>query len=85
MKAMNLLSGQKITAISVDKNNGATDFQFDLGATLSVRRFENDSADIWTLNFPNGMVLGIQGNGMFTYQKGSTPADKVVHIPLKRA
>jgi hypothetical protein len=76
--AMNRLSGQKIVSIKVHPNNGSTEFEFDLGATLRVRRFENDDSVIWTLHFPNGMALGIMSNGTFTYQNGSTPVEKMI-------
>ena len=83
--AMNRLSGQKIVSIKIHPDNGSTDFLFDLGATLRVRRFENDDSNIWALYFPNGMVLGIMGNGTFTYQDGATPVDKMIPRSLKIA
>jgi hypothetical protein len=81
--AMSRLNGQRIISILVDENSGATEFQFDLGATLRVRRFENDDSDIWALYFPNNMVLGIRGNGTYTYQDGSTATDKLAPTSLK--
>jgi hypothetical protein len=74
--AMALLDGQKLTGIKVNPVTGTTDFTFDLGARLQARRFEKDDSDIWTLYKPNGYVLGIRGDGTFTYCSGTTPLDK---------
>ncbi len=85
LMAMSRLNGQRITSILVDENSGATEFQFDLGATLRVRRFENDDSDIWTAYFPNNMVLGVRGNGTYTFQYGSTPTNKLIPASLRLA
>jgi hypothetical protein len=80
--AMGRLSGQRLEGIRVNASNGATKFLFDLGAILEVRRFEKDSdSDVWTLyNHANGYVLGVRGNGTFTYEKGDTPLhEKAAH------
>jgi hypothetical protein len=83
--AMSRLNGQRIISIVIDEHNGATEFKFDLGATLRVRRLENDDSDILALYFPNNMVLSIRGNGTSTYQDGSTPTDKLAPTSLKIA
>lgn len=83
LMAMSRLNGQRILSIIIDEYSGATEFQFDLGATLHVRRFENDDSDIWALYFPNNKVLGIRGNGTYTHQDGSTATDKSAPIALK--
>jgi hypothetical protein len=82
--AMGRLSGQRLKGIRVNTNHVATHFAFDLGATLEVRRMEKASdADVWTLYKPNGYVLGVRGDGTFTYNRGTTPGSQLVPIPLK--
>jgi hypothetical protein len=76
------LSGQRLQKIRVNPIHGATEFLFDLGAVLAVRRFEESDADIWTLYKPNGYVLGVQGNGTFTHAIGTTPGHKLVPTKL---
>lgn len=74
--AMARLEGQRLTDIKVNPVNGVTNFTFDLGATLQARPYEKDNADIWTLYYPHGFVLGVKGNGTFTYERGSVPDDE---------
>ena len=88
--AMARLHGQKIKDIRVTPETGATEFIFDLGARLQVRRFnsgailqvrdvlvKNDSY-VWTLsNYNTGYHLGVRRNGTFTYCRGTTPLDKM--------
>jgi hypothetical protein len=84
-KAMAGLSGQRLQRIRVNPIHGATEFLFDLGAILEVRRFEESDADMWTLYQPNGYVLGVMGNGTFTNAIGTTPGQKLVPMTLNGA
>jgi len=77
-RAMAHLDGQKLKTLRVNAATGATEFTFDLGATLHVRRYSNDDSDIWTLYKPNGFVLGVRGDGTFTYSRGTTPPDRLI-------
>ena len=79
---MNRLSGQRLLDIRINANNGSTEFKFDLGATLHVRRFERDDADMWTLYKPSGYVVAVRGDGTYTHAKGNT--QKVVPMALGR-
>jgi len=81
-KAMAGLSGQRLQRIRVNPIHGATEFLFDLGAILEVRRFEESDADIWTLYQPNGHVLGVMGNGTFTNAIGTTAGHKLMPLTL---
>jgi hypothetical protein len=83
--ALNWLDGQRLTDVKINRKNGTTVFEFDLGARLRVERLEYDDSDIWTLYFPNGMVLSVVGNGTYVYQRGSTAPSKLIPIPLKFA
>ena len=77
--AMARLNSQKLTEIRVNPETGATEFTFDLGGSLQVRRStKKDSDPIWTLyNYNNGFVLEVRRDGTFTYCRGTTPFDKM--------
>ncbi len=88
--AMARLHGQKLKDIRVTPETGATEFLFDLGGSLQVRRFNlgaslrvrkvllKKDSYIWTLsNYKNGFSLGVRRDGTFTYCRGSTPFDKM--------
>jgi hypothetical protein len=78
---MACLSGQKLIEIRVNSKTGFTEFSFDLGAVLRVRRFEvDDDADLWTLYKPNGYTVSVKGDGTFTHAKGT--ARNVVPIQI---
>ena len=81
--AMARLDGQRLTGVAIDPLTGATEFAFDLGASLQVRRLVADDSDIWTLYKPNGYVLGIRGDGTCTHAKGTTPGDKLKATKIK--
>ena len=76
MMAMTRLEGQKLAGLRVNAGTGETEFTFDLGAKLTARRYDSDDSDIWTLYYPNGCVLGVKGNGTYTYERGDKPADE---------
>ena len=77
------LDGQRLTGVTLEPLTGATEFAFDLGATLQVRRLVADDSDIWTLYKPNGYVLGIRGDGSCTHAKGTTPEDELKATKIK--
>ena len=79
--ALALLDGQRLTGVVVNAANGRTEFCFDLGARLDVRRFDaRCDGDMWTLYEPNSRALAVRGDGHFTHEKASRPAR---YRPLK--
>ena len=76
--AMACLNGQKLMSIQINPSDGTTEFSFDLGAKLLTRCLEKDDSDIWTLYKPNGFVLGVRGDGTFTYGRGTTPKGEAI-------
>jgi hypothetical protein len=82
--AITRLDGQRLTGMTIDSITGFSEFVFDLGAKLQVRRFTADDSDIWTLYKPNGYVLGIRGDGTYTHGKGTTPADEIKPARMKK-
>jgi len=80
-RAIQRLDGQKIVGIEINPADGATQFQFDLGASLECRRREDDS-ELWTLYKPRGMVLAIFGDGTFSHEHESVPIPQQKRRPL---
>src|SRR5204863_2501199 len=70
-KVIAQLSGQKVIAVTINPETGATRFAFDLGCLLDCRRFEPDDADLWTLYKPSGYTLSVHGDGTVSHQPGS--------------
>jgi hypothetical protein len=82
-RAMSLLSGQKLVGIRVESKTGLTEFSFDLGGVLRVRRMKVDGdEDVWSLAKPDGYYVSVRGDGTFTHEKGTTPGNARVPIPL---
>ena len=80
--ALAKLSGQILTQAVINPHTGATRFEFDLGGTLDVRRFDRQSKhDLWMLYKPSGYVLTIRGDGRYSHQRRSDHAEKMVPIP----
>jgi len=72
-KGMNNLQGQKLIAVDIRPDTGATRFAFDLGAELHCRRFERETEhdELWTLYKPSSFVLAVYGDGTYTHHRGS--------------
>jgi hypothetical protein len=67
------LDGQKLTRVEVNRQTGATRFDFDLGLRLDVWRLTRKhlSDDLWMLYKPNGYVLSARGDGSCHYRHAS--------------
>ncbi len=62
------LDGQKLLDMQLNAETGATQFWFDLGGLLEVRRWRRDSCDqLWVLHKPNGYALSVNGNGTYNH------------------
>ena len=65
--ALARLSGQKLSHVNVNPDTAATQLDFDLGATLSIRRMGIKSqGDIWSLYKPTGYVLSVRADGRYS-------------------
>ena len=66
------LDGQKLTRVEVNRETGATRFDFDLGLRLDVWRMTRKHLgdDLWKLYKPNGYVLSARGDGSCHYRDG---------------
>jgi hypothetical protein len=64
--ALARLDGQKLVRVSVNQETSATQLDFDLDATLSIRRMSVKSdQEIWSLYQPNGYVLSVRADGKY--------------------
>jgi 16S rRNA U516 pseudouridylate synthase RsuA-like enzyme len=83
--AMQRLSGQKLINVHINALTGATSFEFDLGGSLKVRRFDSDSnEELWLLYKPMGYVLTVRGDGHYSHALGSiNPKHEKWHIISK--
>ena len=74
-RALHLLKGQRLASVTIDPRNGRTSLEFDLGASLEVRRFDNSGdSDMWLLYKPRNRVLSVRGNGTYSHLWGNQPA-----------
>ena len=76
-RALRVLNGQAITAVSVDPSSGATHFAFDLGCTLATTpatagTYSVEPVEQWFLYQPSGHVLTVRGDGKYRLELGST-------------
>src|SRR5687767_13366715 len=75
--ALARLDSQKLTQVSVNPETSATQLDFDLGASLSIRRIDIKSdGDIWSLYQPNGYVLSVRADGKYYDDPGDTEYGK---------
>jgi hypothetical protein len=82
--AMAKLDGQRLCSVQINPQTGATQFDFDLGGKVNIRRFDrNSNHDLWMLYEPDGYVLTIRGDGQYSYQPGNQRKEKL--LPLKNA
>ena len=78
------LEGEKISKVEIDPITGRTQFAFDLGSTLDVRRINaEEHADMWTLYKPRGLTLSVRADGR--YRAGRATSRKETWRPLPQA
>ena len=77
------MDGQKLIRVSVDPETSATQLDFDLGASLSIRRMGIKSdGDIWSLYQPNGYVLSVRADGKYYDDPSDTEFGKSEWKPI---
>jgi hypothetical protein len=71
------LDGQKLTQVTVDPRNSSTQFDFDLGGVLNVRRLSPGyHGELWTLYNPDGFTLAVRGDGCYSYHGSTTSPEE---------
>jgi len=84
-EAVRVLAGQKLVAIKVNQLPGRSAFEFDLGARLVTRPYDDEARhgwlrDQWLLYEPSKMVLTFRSDGKYSHQSENTlPADVEWH------
>ena len=68
------LDGQQLMGIAIQPKTGRTRLDFDLGATLDIRRYGPANDELWLLYLPDGRVLTVRGDGQASLVHGDHPA-----------
>ena len=71
MRSLRFLDGQRLLAAGVDPDNGITELLFDLGAALRLWADRSEPVDVWALYKPNGRVLLIRSDGLYSHERGT--------------
>ena len=83
LRALLALDGQKIVKTAIDPVTGATQWEFDLGAKLSVRRRKkSERNDIWSLNCPHGYTATVRADGKYYYGRLGEDLDESAWKPI---
>jgi hypothetical protein len=68
--ALKRLEGQKIIKTTVQPRTLNTNWDFDLGGKLNVRRkSENNDDLVWMLTCPDHYYLSVSANGTYSYER----------------
>jgi hypothetical protein len=80
-KAIGKLKGQILKKVTVNKNTGMTNFDFDLGSSLLVQRWSRTETDeLWSFHKPDKYVLSVYSNGFYSYQLGTDKNEKIIKL-----
>jgi hypothetical protein len=82
LKALEILDGQKLENIIVNKHNGDSIFKFDLGCKIETNGNE-EIGNQWLLYEPNKLVLSIRSDGHYSYQPENTERANEIYLPMK--
>ncbi|WP_160311402.1 hypothetical protein [Rhodopirellula islandica] len=77
--AVRSLDGQALTAFSADSQANSK-FTFDLGGALSTSPYDADSEQ-WMLYQPDGNVLSLRADGLYSYSLSTTKQDAEQWLP----
>jgi hypothetical protein len=82
-RAADFLDGQALTGFSISPRKVACAFEFDLGATLKTRPYDNISEQ-WLLYEPSRKVLTVRADGRYRYTDSGRPEDQGEWKPIHR-
>jgi hypothetical protein len=80
--AAEFLSGQALTGFSVKLPKVSCVFEFDLGATLKTRAYDNKSEQ-WLLYEPSHKVLTVRADGHYKHRRSDLPEDQRDWKPIR--
>jgi len=87
-RVLKLLKGQALTEMVVAPVNGATEFRFDLGATLVLQPGswpeDHEPHELWTLRAPDDRYVAVRDDGTFSLYAGDDDPDVFVWTDLER-
>ncbi len=88
-RALRFLEGQALSEVQVDRESGATKFDFDLGCALATRpappgTYTNDPVDQWMLYQPSGIVLIVRSDGHYSEVPRDQPDGATIWHQLPR-
>ena len=88
-RALHLLNGQAITAVTISPVDGSTKFSFDLGCVMTTTPapehvYSSTTVEQWMLYQPSGEVLTIRSDGMYSLEPGGTTSADARWTPLPR-
>jgi len=75
-----VLNGQILQGVEIDQLSGATDFTFDLGATLRTSipvTPESEPREQWLLSEPDGNWFVVNDKSQYSRHSGRTPPDQI--------
>ena len=74
-RAAEFLDGQQLTYFSISPRKVSCVFQFDLGAILKTKPYDNESEQ-WMLYEPSHRVLSVRADGRYKYGPSDVPDDQ---------
>lgn len=73
IKAVQEIDGQKLVSVEVNRSEGTSCFQFDLGARLETWPYgDGDNGEQWTLYAPDKQVLSYYADGHHAWEPSDT-------------
>jgi len=81
--AAEFLDGQELTRFSISPRKVSCVFEFDLGATLKTRPFDNESEQ-WFLYEPSHKFLSVRADGRYQYKRSDVPEGPGEWKPMER-
>ena len=82
-ESLTWLDGQRLVSARVETDTGTSEFSFDLGAILLIRRSQ-DVKELWSLYHPNARVLVVRADGYFSHER-STAREQWRPLPSRPA
>lgn len=83
-RVLKLVKGQALGDLVVDPADGATEFRFDLGATLVLRPGswpeDDEPHELWTLRTPDDRYLAVRDDGTYRLHAGDEDPDGSVWL-----
>lgn len=82
--AVQVVDGQKLTALTINAVTHTTTFAFDLGASLTTWPYADEINEPWSLYLPDGQVLAYRSDGCCSLGAADEEPDRHVWIPVDR-